>query len=397
MLSQKVQAIESSPTLVLAAKAKELKAQGEDVISLSVGEPDWDTIEVAKSAGIQAIHDGDTKYLPAAGQPNLRKAIARQTSEDIGLDFDFKNVSVTPGAKFAIYVALQALIDPGDEVLIPNPYWVSYPAMSQLAGSTVCFAETTEEKGFKLTAELLRKSLTEKTKVLLLNSPSNPTGQVYSKEELGELAKVLKDFPRVVIISDDIYNRLVFSEGVSPHILHAAPELKDRCLLINGVSKSYSMTGWRVGWAVGPQELVAAMAKYQSQAVGAGCSISQAAALKAVESGEADLIVARKKLSERVNFACEALNALDGITCNMPGGAFYVWVNISSHLGKKFQGAKINTSKDFCEAFLKEKKVVTVPGADFGAEGYMRLSYALETDRMGEAIKRLSGFLEELS
>lgn len=397
MLSKKVASLKSSPTLALAAKAKELADQGEDVVSLAVGEPDWPTVESAAQAGVEAIQRGETKYLSAAGLIELRQTIAEQTSSDMNLSWEGNSVSVTPGAKFSLYAALQSLIDPGDEVVVPKPYWVSYPTLVQLAGGVVRFAETSAETCFKLTPEALRESLNEKSKVLMMNSPSNPSGQVYSLEELEALGEVLRNFPKVIILSDDIYNRLVFEEdGVAPHILHVCPDLKERCLLINGVSKSYAMTGWRIGWSVGPNELVAAMARYQSQALGASCSISQWAAREAILNGKSDLELVKKKLSERLNYTHKALNTIDGIECDKPGGAFYVLPKIQSFLGKKYKGKTLSDSRDFCNALLEEQKVVTVSGADFGLEGYMRLSYALEIERMQEAVRRISQFVSGL-
>lgn len=397
MLSQRVSSLQSSPTLALATKAKELKAEGHDVISLSVGEPDWDTFDVAKEAGIQAIKDGKTKYQPAAGIPELRKAIAKQTSEDLGIDYDFQQVTVTTGAKFILFAAIQSLVDPGDEVIVPKPYWVSYPAMVDLAGGVSKFVDCTEENSFKLTANDLRNALSDKTKVVMLNSPSNPTGQVYTESELKELASVLSDFPKAVIISDDIYNRLVFSGELAPHLLKVSPQLKDRTLVVNGVSKSYSMTGWRIGWAVGPQELVAAMARYQSQSVSSSCSISQFAALSAIEKGQEDMKKSLELLQERMSFFQKALAEIPGVEVERPGGAFYLWPKVSSFIGKSFNGSKISSTKDLCNALLEDQKVVAVPGSDFGIEGYMRLSYALSLPRIEEAVQRMKTFFAKLS
>ncbi|MCB0384963.1 MAG: pyridoxal phosphate-dependent aminotransferase, partial [Bdellovibrionales bacterium] len=268
MLADRVASLKPSPTLALAAKAKELKKQGHDVYSLTVGEPDWDTFEQIKAAGIEAIKSGQTKYAPANGLPELREAICEQTILDLGHHYDADQVTVSAGAKFVLYSALQSLINPGDEVIIPSPYWVSYPTMVELAGGLPVIAACGPETGFKLTANALERTITPKTKMIILNSPSNPTGSVYSMEEWKQIGDVLKKHKQVIVLSDDIYNRLVFdSSDVAPHILQATPDLADRTVVINGVSKTYSMTGWRLGWAVGPKDVIKAMTNLQSQSV----------------------------------------------------------------------------------------------------------------------------------
>ena len=282
MLAERVKNLKPSPTLALAAKAREMKKNGLDVISLSVGEPDWDTFAPVKEAGKADIDQGFTKYLPASGLAELREAVCRQTNADLGTDYKTSQVTITTGAKFVVFAAMQALIDPGDEVIIPAPYWVSYPTMAELAGGVPVAVACDKADGFKLSADKLRAAIGPKTKMLLLNSPSNPTGQVYTKEEFSALAEVLRQHPKMVVLSDDIYNRLVFDEsGLAPHLLQAAPDLAERTVLVNGVSKTYSMTGWRVGWGIGPEAVIAAMGKYQSQSVSCACSISQ----KALERG----------------------------------------------------------------------------------------------------------------
>lgn len=393
ILSKRVQSLKPSPTLALAAKAKELQAEGHDVISLSVGEPDWDSFSVAKAAGVKAIEDGFSKYTPASGIPELRKAIAQRVSAETGTNFAADEVTVSTGGKFVIFSALQALLDPGDEVIIPAPYWVSYPTMVELAEGVPQIALCEETSEFKLTPELLLKSITPKTKLLILNSPSNPTGMMYSKKELEALAQVLKDHPQVLILSDDIYNRLVFEGTVSPHILQVAPELKDRTVIVNGVAKSYSMTGWRVGWALGPATLIKAMTNYQSQSVSCAASISQRASLSAILEGEKELGEAVKELKVRRDFITEEFNKIPGMSVVAPDGAFYIWPNIKSFIGKTLNGVKIENSSDFSKALLEKEKVAVVPGVEFGLEGYIRVSYALSKDRMSEAITRITRFL----
>ncbi|OFZ17847.1 MAG: aspartate aminotransferase [Bdellovibrionales bacterium RBG_16_40_8] len=397
MISQRAKNLKPSPTLALAAKAKELAAQGKDVISLSVGEPDWDTLECAKLAGVKAINEGFSKYTAANGIIELRQAIAEQTSRDLGMGFAADDVTVTTGGKFVIFSALQCAIDPGDEVVIPAPYWVSYPVMVELAAGKPVIASCDEKANFKLTAEILHKHITPKTKMLILNSPSNPTGLMYTKDELLQLAQVLRDNPRVLVLSDDIYNRLVFSKGLAPNILQVAPELKPRVLVVNGASKTYSMTGWRVGWALGPQPWIKAMTNYQSQSVSQAASMSQKAALAAIEKGEPELKKAMVELTARKDRAVMLLSQISGVKVTAPDGAFYVWTDIRNLLGKSYKGRKLTGSSEFSAALLEAQNVAVVPGVEFGLEGFVRLSFALRESRMVEAIERIKTFASELS
>ncbi len=397
MISKRAQSLQPSPTLALATKAKELRAQGHDVISLSVGEPDWDTFDAVKKAGILAIENGETKYAPSNGIPELREAIAQQVNEDLNLKYKSTDVTVSTGGKFILFSAMQCICDPGDEVVIPAPYWVSYPVMAELAGAKPVTVVCDESTQFKLTPELLEKSITSKTRLLILNSPSNPTGFYYSKKELKELAKVLIKHPKIVVISDDIYNRLVFEEsGLAPHLLMAEPQLKSRTLIVNGVSKTYSMTGWRLGWALGPEEIIKAMNKYQSQSVSCASPFTQKAAVQAITKGEHDLSESLLKLKNRRDFVYEGLSQISGINLMEPQGAFYAWVNVSSYFGKSFKGKAIKTSKDFAQALLEDQMVVAVPGGDFGLEGYLRMSYALSEDKMKEALVRIQVFVDQI-
>lgn len=396
-LAQRVQSLKPSPTLALAAKAKELTAQGHKVIALSVGEPDWDTFESAKVAGIKAIQDGFSKYTPSNGIPELRIAIAKQTEKEMGLPFSPDDVTVSTGGKFVIFSALQTLLSPGDEVLIPAPYWVSYPTMVELAQGTPVTIACDERVNFKLTANLLEKAITKKTRLLILNSPSNPTGVMYSRDELKSLAQVLKNYPDVLIMSDDIYNRLVFNEDVAPHLLHVAPELKDRTLIVNGAAKTFSMTGWRVGWALGPSAWIKAMTNYQSQSVSCAASFAQTATLQAITHSESELKVALLQLKKRRDYVIELLKGVRGLEVSSPDGAFYVWPNIKSFIGKTFNGKKIQTSGDFSQALLEDQKVVCVPGQEFGLDGYLRISYVIQDAAMKEAVDRLKVFISKLA
>ena len=400
-LAQRVQSLKPSPTLALAAKAKELSAQGHNVIALSVGEPDWDSFESAKTAGIQAIQSGFSKYTPSNGIPELRQAIAKQTLKETGVQYSADEVTVSTGGKFIIFSALQTLLSRGDEVLIPAPYWVSYPTMVELAEGTPVIIVCDESVGFKLTPALLEKSITPQTRLLILNSPSNPTGVMYSKEDLKALAQVLQKHPNVLIMSDDIYNRLVFDGGeggsVAPHLLHVAPELKDRILIVNGAAKTFSMTGWRVGWGVGPLAWIKAMTNYQSQSVSCAASFAQKATLQAILEGEAELKSALVQLKKRRDAAVAWLREVPGVTVSDPNGAFYVWPNIRSHFGKKWNGRALQNSSDFSQALLEDQKVVCVPGQEFGLDGYLRISYVVNDAAMKEAVERLKAFVAKLS
>lgn len=393
-LSDRARSLKPSPTLALAATAKELAAQGHDVISLSVGEPDWDSFDHVKAKAIEAIREGKTKYTPAAGMPELRKAVADVEGESLNLKYDFQQVTLSPGGKFTIFAALQVLINPGDEVLIPAPFWVSYPTMVELAGGRPLVIDTLAADQFKVTAEALENSITDKTKLLILNSPSNPTGMMYTALEWDEIGKVLKKFPHVAILSDDIYNRLVFNdEGLAPHLLHSHPELQDRTLVVNGLSKSYSMTGWRVGWTLGPKDVIAAMTSYQSQSVSCLPAFTQLAAIEALRNSKNELMESVQQLKVRRDFIYKCINQIDGLSALEPQGAFYIWTDVSFYLGKLWKGKLIESSRDFAAALLESQKVAVVPGIEFGVEGYVRISYALKRERMEESIRRMKEFV----
>ncbi|MCC2678731.1 MAG: aspartate aminotransferase, partial [Pseudobdellovibrio sp.] len=311
MLSQRAQSLKTSPTLFLVAKAKELQTQGHDVISLTVGEPDWPTYPAAAEAGIEAIRKGITKYTPAAGTPELKKAIIEATKRDIGQTYAPNEVAVTSGAKFAIFAALQVLCDTTDEVIIHSPYWVSYPTMVELSGGKPVLVTCTEETNFKITAQMLEKAITPNTKAFLFCSPANPTGFIYSKEELKAIADVIKKHPRIVVLTDDMYNRLMFDGShCAPQILQVAPELRDRTVVINGGSKAYSMTGWRIGWAMGPQKVIQALGDYASQSTGAPSSISQFAAVQAITNCEANIKETNATLIKRMGAALQEFKSI---------------------------------------------------------------------------------------
>lgn len=398
MLSKRAQNLKTSPTLFLVAKAKELQSQGHPVISLTVGEPDWPTFPVAALAGQEAIEKGYTKYTPANGTVELRQAIVEKVKSEIGLEYGIKNVTVASGAKFIIFGALQMLCSPGDEVIINSPYWVSYPTMVELADGVPVIVNCGEENHFKMTPEKLEKAITPKTKAFLFCSPSNPTGLVYTREELRALAEVLKRHPQVMVISDDMYNRLMFDGNkVAPHILHVAPELKERVVMINGGSKAYSMTGWRIGWAVGPEKLITAMGDYQSQSTGSPSSISQYAAVAAIKHSESDIEQVVKTLIQRKNSAMEVFRKVPQLRVIEPQGAFYLWVEMKSLYGKSYKGRTIEGSRDFADILLNDYFVATVPGSECGCDGYLRLSFACSETQMQEAIQRMASCMAQLS
>ena len=398
MLSNRVKSLKPSPTLQLAAQARELAQQGKDVISMSVGEPDWNTYEPIKNAAIDAIKNNFTRYTEAAGILELRQKIAQVQLNELGLNYSPTQVIVGTGAKFIIYLAIQCLINPDDEVIIPAPYWVSYVSMVELAGGIPRVVSCSEAQGFKITAEQLEKAITEKTKALFLCSPNNPTGLYYSEQELTAIAQVLKKHPHVIVISDDIYNRLVFSDQkLAPHLLHVAPELVDRVLVVNGVSKTFAMTGWRIGWGIGPQVLIKSMIDLQSQSTSNTSSISQKAALAALDTDESEIQNALTILKKRRDRAMLILNQIPLIRAHEPSGAFYIWLDIRNCFGKKFKNQALASSRDFAQALLLNEYVAAVPGLEFGLEGYLRLSFALDEARMVEALDRLKRFIENLS
>ena len=399
MLSKKALSIKSSPTLALVAKAKELQAQGHNVISLTVGEPDWPTYKVAADAGINAIQTGFTKYTAANGTIELRKAIATRTEADLGFSYNpLKEIAVTSGAKYAIYTALQCLCDPGDEVIIHSPYWVSYPAMAELADAVPKIVDCRLEHNFKLSAERLEQAITPKTKVFLFCSPSNPTGFVYTKEELKAIGEVLKKHPRVAVISDDMYNRLMLNgTHIAPHLLQEVPELRDRTILINGGSKAYSMTGWRIGWAMGPEKIIKAIGDFASQSTGAPSSIAQAAAEKALLHSEQDIKNTVELLKTRLASALKRMSDIKDLVVYKPDGAFYLWINVEKFIGRKYKGEVVQSSAQFGKIYLEEFFVATVPGEEFGEPGFIRLSFATQSEKFNEAMDRMQKFISQMT
>ena len=390
--------IKPSPTIAVTQKAAELKAAGRDVIGLGAGEPDFPTPDNIKAAGIRAIENNDTKYTAPDGTPALKKAICAKFKRENGLDYTPEQVHVASGGKQVIYNAMMATLNPGDEVIIPAPYWVSYPDIVLLAGGTPVFIETTQESGFKVKAEQLEAAITEKTKWIILNSPSNPTGAAYSLADMKPLTDVLAKHPQVWVMTDDMYEHIVFDdfEFVTP--AQVEPALYPRTLTVNGVSKAYSMTGWRIGYAAGDVALIKAMAKIQSQSTSNPCSISQAAAVEAL-NGPQDFIAPRaEKFKERRDLVVAMLNQASGITCARPEGAFYVYPSCAGVIGKTAPGGKvIENDGDFATYLLEAEGVAVVPGVAFGLSPYFRISYATSDEALKEACTRIQRACAALS
>ena len=393
LVSNNLKRIKPSPTIAVTQKAKEMKDAGKDVIGLGAGEPDFDTPENIKQAAIDAIKRGDTKYTAVDGTPALKKAIQSKFLRENNLSFELSEISVGTGGKQVLYNAFMATLNKGDEVIIPAPFWVSYPDMVLLAGGKPKIIKCSEEEGFKLTPNKLKKAITSKTKWIILNSPSNPTGACYSKKEIEALAEVLKKHKNVYILSDDIYEHITF-DNFKFFTIAQIKELKDRTLTMNGVSKSYSMTGWRIGYAAGPKEIIKAIAKIQSQSTTNPSSISQAAAVEAL-NGTQDFIKTRSNsFKERRDFVVKELNNIKGISCLNPHGAFYVFPNCKKLLGKK---TKLKTDTAFVEKLLEETGVAVVQGSAFGLDGFFRISYATSMDNLKKALSRIRSFCEKIN
>lgn len=396
MISERAKLLKPSPTLALSALAKELESKGHPVINLTVGEPDWPTFASAKKAAISAIENNFTKYTVATGIQELKHEICEWTELYTGVNYHSSQIAVTSGAKFALYALFQMILNPGDEVLIPSPYWVSYPAMVEQAGGISVVVGTSEESHFRLRVEDLESKISTRTKALILCSPSNPTGSVYSLEELAQIGEVVKKHPNLVLVLDDIYNSLCFNSEFAPHLLKACPDLKDRVFIINGASKSFSMTGWRIGWILGPNDVMKALGNLISQSTSNPSSVSQMAVLAALKSGSEDLQKARKILSARLALCEEQMRSLKYFKLCRPEGAFYLWVNVLDILGKKYKDRSIETSKALSEILLSQFYLATVPGVEFGCEGYLRMSFACSDSDLREAFSRLRNFENQI-
>lgn len=387
-LSERVNRIKPSPTLAVNSKAAELKAQGKDIISLSVGEPDFDTPEHIKQAAIAAIEAGKTKYTAVGGTPSLKQAIVEKFERENNLSYSAEQILVSTGGKQSIFNLALALLNHGDEVIIPAPYWVSYPDIALVAGAKPVFIETDVAQNFKVTPEQLEAAITPKTRLFMINSPSNPSGMAYTREELAALGEVLVRHPQVFIATDDMYEHILWTETPFVNILNTTPELYERTVVLNGVSKAYSMTGWRIGYCAGPAKLIGAMAKVQSQSTSNPSSIGQEAAEAALRGGNECVEEMLKAFKERHDFVVAALNALPGVTCLEGDGTFYAFADFNQAIAD----LGLNDDLELAERFL-EAGVAIVPGSAFGTPGCMRLSFAVSLDTLKEAVARIGSAL----
>ena len=397
-LSHNIENIPPSATMLMTQLARDLKSEGKNIISMSAGEPDFDTPQNIKEAAINAIKRGETKYTAVDGIDDLKEAVINKFKLDNNLDYTRDNISVAPGGKSIIFNAILSTVNPGDEVLIPAPYWVSYPDIVKLAGGTPVIIKTSSDNNFKISPDDLEKNITDKTKWLFLNSPSNPTVQVYSEDELKNLAEIIKKHKNLYVLSDDIYEYIIYDDFKFYTLAQVAPDLKNRILTVNGVSKSYCMTGWRIGYAAGRKDLILAMMKIQGQSTSNPTSISQYAALAGLNGDRKFLEPCLKAFNERKNLVVEGLNSIDGISCLMPKGAFYAYPNVSGLIGKKTKNGKsLSNDTEVVEWILEEAKVAAVPGSAFGLEPYFRVSYATSTEDLKIAIQNLKNSVSELT
>jgi aspartate aminotransferase len=394
MISKKAQGITPSPTLTIDAKYKSMIAEGEDAVGFGCGEPDFDTPQYIKDAAIKAMNEGKTKYTPAAGTMELRRAVAAKFLRENGIEYEPTEVVISNGAKHSLMNTFLVLLNPQDEVLIPAPYWVSYPEMVKLADGVPIEVKTSEENNFKASIEDFERALTQKTKAIVLNSPSNPTGMVYDEAELRAIADfaVKND---LYVISDEVYEHLIY-EGKHISIASMGEEIKKRTVTVNGVSKTYAMTGWRIGYAAANEKIAKAMASIQSHGASNPNSIAQAAAVAALSGGLLEVEKMRAEFKKRRDFLVDAINSQDGVSCKKPQGAFYIMMNIEGVIGKSYKGQKIDNADSFAKLFLEAEKVAIVPGTGFGAPNYVRWSYAVDMESIKKGIKRLEKFLKQL-
>jgi aspartate aminotransferase len=396
--ASRVTRIKSSPSVAAAARVRELKAEGRRILDLTVGEPDFDTPDHIKEAASRAIAAGETKYTSVTGTPALQKAILQTLESRTGLHYTPAEITIGGGAKQVIFTAFMASLDPGDEVVIPAPYWVSYPDMVLANEGTPVIVPCGEDSGFKLTPDALRAAITGRTKWLILNTPSNPTGAVYSRTELRALADVLEDFPAVYVLTDEIYDQIYFGEERIASLVEVAPALRDRILMVNGVSKAYAMTGWRLGYGAGPAGVISAINKLQSQISSCPSSISQAAAAAALTGDQSFVRTSGEVYRTRRDAAVAGLNGIDGLSCTTPDGAFYAYVNCSGVMGKTTPAGKvIRNDEDFVLYLLDEASVAAIPGTAYGLEPYFRISYATSLDVIDESLDAIDKAVRALN
>ncbi len=389
-LSKRISNTKTSATIAMSMKARELTLQGKDIISLSAGEPDFDTPRNIKDAAIESINSGNTKYTPVDGMLTLKESIVTKFKKENNLEYAPDQIIVSTGCKQSIYNLCQATLDEGDEVLIPSPYWVSYPEIVKLSDAIPVFIETNSETDFKVTGKMLEDNITQKTKMILLNSPSNPSGFIYSEDDLKDIGRVLKKYPNIIIASDDIYEHIIFNGKKFTNILNVCPELYNQTVVLNGVSKAYAMTGWRIGYAAGSSNIVGAMKKIQSQSTSCTCSISQAAAKAALDNDNAEVQKMVNEYQLRSEFLHTELNKIDGIKYKKPDGSFYAFVDVNG-LVNKIDG--INDDFELAEYFLKKADVAVVPGTAFGSKNYIRISFATSLENLEKAVYRIKNLL----
>ncbi|MBJ85374.1 MAG: aspartate aminotransferase [Pelagibacterales bacterium] len=398
LIAERMSLIKPSPTMAVTKMAAEMKAAGQDIIGLGAGEPDFDTPDHIKNAAIEAIKNGETKYTAVDGTPALKKAIAKKFYKDNSIKYNIDEIIVSVGGKQVLYNALMSSINPGDEVIIPSPFWVSYPDMVSLAGGVPIIVEGKEKNNFKIQPDDIRDKISTKTKWIIINSPSNPTGSSYSAEELRDIGNLLLEHENIFVMSDDIYEKIIYDDFKFFSLAEVVPELKDRILTVNGVSKAYAMTGWRIGYAGGPKHLITAMSKLQSQSTSNPSSISQAAALAALEGPEEFLLERNERFKTRRNMVVKMLNECNGLSCIKPSGAFYVYPSCSGIIGKSSkEGKLIENSIDFSAYLLESVGVAVVPGSAFGADPFFRISYATSDSILEEACNRIKKACEQLS
>ena len=393
-VSKIAEAVRASTTLAVDSLAKQMKADGLDVVGFGTGEPDFNTPDNINMAGIRAICDGKTKYTPAAGIIPLRKAIAQRLKEDCGVDYDYTQIVVASGAKHSVYIALAAITNPGDEIIIPAPFWVSYYEMVRMVGGTPVIVEAGEEQNFKITAEQLEAAITDKTKCLMLNNPSNPTGMIYSKDELSAIGEVCVKHD-LYILADEIYYQLIYDGIEFTSIASLGEDVKERTLLINGVSKSYAMTGWRVGYCAANKTLAKIMSNFLSPSTGAPSTISQWASVEALTGPQEGIEAMRLAFLERRDYIVKRINSIPGVSCIVPNGAFYVMMNIEKLVGKTLGGKLIENDDDFAVALLEKALVAVVPCSGFGMKNFVRWSYAASMENIEKGLDRLEKFVTE--
>jgi aspartate aminotransferase len=395
ILSKRAKGLKSSPTLAINAKAKAMQAQGIRVISFGAGEPDFDTPDNIKDAAVKAIEAGFTKYTPVGGIDELKDAIIQKFQRENGVTYKRPQILVSCGGKHSFYNLAQAIFDKGDEVLIPAPYWVSYPPMVELADATPVILKTKEENDFKVRPEALKKAITKKTKAIIINSPCNPTGSAYTREDLEKIAEIAIS-KKIFVISDEIYEKIVYDGFRVVSIAALNEEIKNQTIIVHGVAKTYAMTGWRIGYTAGPEEIISAMNNIQSQSTSNPNSIAQKASVEALIGPQEDVKKMVAAFTERRDYIVDRLNKIPGVSCYRPVGAFYVFPNFSSYYGKSHQGKKIRNSNDLADFFLNVARVAVVPGGEFGADKFERLSFATSMEQIREGLDRIEASLKEL-